>query len=80
MNSLAVNRVAGSALVTGVLLGFVVSVFTPGAISTAVEGDFFRQQIQPWIEDDVLTHVMTMLAIVSSVLQALGFYYLLRLP
>lgn len=81
VNSLTVNRVAGLALVTGVLLGFVASVVTPGAISNdSIEGDFFQQQLQPWIENDGLTHVMTLVSIISAALQAFGLYYLLRLP
>lgn len=82
MKSFTVNKVAGSALMAGVILWYVVSVFSPGAISTdsVEQGDFFRQQLRPWIENDGLTHVMTMLVILSTALQAFGFYYLLRLP
>ncbi|MCY4583502.1 MAG: hypothetical protein OXE50_12020 [Chloroflexi bacterium] len=82
MSSFTVNKAAGSALMTGVLLWFTVSVLSPGAISDELveQGDFFRQQLLPWVENSGLTHVMTMLTMLSAALQAFGFYYLLRLP
>ena len=81
MNSLSTSQIAGLALMVGMILVFIATLFSPGGVLIdSVQQSDFLALLNVWKESDSLTHVTGIITMLGIILMAFGLWSLLRLP